>query len=121
MPESSQPHKRPHEQREPSAPRNDWLEGLARFNLRFGRFVRDAIGVSLIALAVMSLFAVLEFIYKHTATGTEGKATVFLGGAILAFVADRLTRWFGWGGFLILFATGYLGYSLLRRDSGEIR
>ena len=37
------------------------------------------------------------------------------------FVASRLTLWFGWGSFLILFAIGYLGYSLLRRDGGEIR
>lgn len=106
MPESSYPSKRQYEQAEPppSAPRNDWLERLARFNLRFGRFVRDAAGVLLIAFALMSLLAVWRI--------TDG--------ALLTPFANLLTIWFGWGGFLILFAIGYIGYSLLRREGGEI-
>jgi len=106
MPESSHPRKRQYEQSAPPAPapRSDWLERLARFNLRFGRFVRDAAGVFLIAFAVMSFLAVWSF--------TDG--------ALLTPFASLLTLWFGWGSFLVLFAIGYFGYSLLWRDGGEI-
>ena len=107
MPKSSHPRKRQYEQAEPPlapAPQSDWLENLARFNLRFGRFVRDAAGVLLIAFAIMSLLAVWSI--------TEG--------ALLTPFASLLTLWFGWGSFLILFAIGYLGYSLVRQDRGEI-
>jgi len=104
MPQSSHPRKRQYEQSEPSpsAPQNDWLEKLAGFNLQFGRFVRDAAGVLLIAFALMSLLAVWHI--------TDG--------ALLTPFAALLTLWFGWGGFLILFAIGYFGYSLLKRDEG---
>jgi len=104
MPESSHPRKRQYEQSEPSpsAPQDDWLERLAGFNLQFGRFVRDAAGVLLIAFAVMSLLAVWHI--------TDG--------ALLTPFAALLTLWFGWGSFLILFAIGYFGYSLLKRDEG---
>jgi DNA segregation ATPase FtsK/SpoIIIE, S-DNA-T family len=104
MPKSSHPSKRQYEQAEPPAPRNDWLEKLASFNLRFGRFVRDAIGILLVAFAFMSFLAVWGI--------TDG--------ALLTPFASLLTLWFGWGSFIILFAIGYLGYSLLRRDNGEI-
>jgi len=104
MPESPHPRKRQYQQAEPPEPRNDWLERFARFNLQFGRFVRDAAGVALIAFAVMSLLAVWGI--------TDG--------ALLTPFAKVLTLWFGWGGFLVLFAIGYFGYSLLRRDDGEI-
>ena len=104
MPKSSHPRKRQYEQTEPTTPRNDWLEKLASFNLRFGRFVRDTAGVLLIAFAVISLLAVWSY--------TDG---VFL----TPFV-NMLTLWFGWGSFIVLFAIGYLGYSLLRHDNGEI-
>ena len=104
MPKSSHPRKRQYEQTEPTTPRNDWLEKLASFNLRFGRFLRDTAGVLLIAFAFMSLLAVWGV--------TDG--------ALLTPFASMLTLWFGWGSFLILFGIGYLGYSLLRRDNGEI-
>ena len=104
MPKSSHSRKRQYEQTEPHAPRNDWLERLASFNLRFGRFVRDTAGVLLIAFAFMSLLAVWGV--------TDG--------ALLTPFASLLTLWFGWGSFLILFAIGYFGYSLLRRDGREI-
>jgi S-DNA-T family DNA segregation ATPase FtsK/SpoIIIE len=106
MPESSHPRKRQYQQAEAPAPapQNDWLEKLANFNLRFGRFVRDTAGVLLIAFAVMSLLAV----WKLT------------NGALLTPFANLLTLWFGWGSFLVFFAIGYFGYSLLRQDRGEI-
>jgi S-DNA-T family DNA segregation ATPase FtsK/SpoIIIE len=107
MPETLPPRKRQYQQAEPppSAPQNDWLERLARFNLRFGRFVRDTIGISLIAFAIMSLLA----------------AWGITDGVLLTPFAGFLTLWFGWGYFLVPFGLGYLGYSLLRRDIGEIR
>ena len=36
-------------------PGNDWLDRLLRLNLHFGRFARDAIGVVLLAFALMML------------------------------------------------------------------
>ena len=81
-------------------PQNDWLERLSRFNLQFGRFLRDAIGVALIAFAVMSLLAIWKI--------TEG--------ALLTPFASLLTIWFGWGSFIIIAAIGYFGYSLLQQE-----
>jgi DNA segregation ATPase FtsK/SpoIIIE, S-DNA-T family len=118
MSESSTPRKTQYEQAEPpSTPRGNWLESLARFNLRFGRFVRDASGVFLITIAMMSLFAILESVYDHI---TDTSETVFFDGVILSFVASQLTLWFGWGSFLILIAIGYLGYATLKQGGGEI-
>jgi S-DNA-T family DNA segregation ATPase FtsK/SpoIIIE len=119
MPESSHPRKRQYEQAEPSVPQNDWLERLASFNLRFGRFVRDAAGLFLIAFALMSLLAVLESYYYQSAEGN--KDAFFMSGVILIFIADKLTLWFGWGSFLVLSGIGYLGYSILRHDGREFR
>ncbi len=96
--------KRKYAQAQAPVPRNDWLERLSKFNLQFGRFLRDAAGVILIAFAVMSLLAVWKI--------TEG--------ALLTPFANRLVLWFGWGSFLVLFGIGYLGYSFLRRDVTEI-
>lgn len=84
---------------------NDWLERFSRFNLQFGHFIRDTFGVIFIAFALMSLLAVWGF--------TDG--------TLIKPFAERLTLWFGWGSFLVLFGIGYFGYSLLRRDSTEVR
>ncbi|MCE9646397.1 MAG: DNA translocase FtsK [Chloroflexi bacterium] len=106
MPEAPRMTRRKYAHAEPpSVPPNDWLERLSKFNLQFGRFLRDAAGVILIAFAVMSLLAVWKV--------TEG--------ALITPFADRLVLWFGWGGFLVLIGIGYLGYSLLRRDGAEVR
>ncbi|MBI5965446.1 MAG: DNA translocase FtsK [Chloroflexi bacterium] len=120
MPENSQGSKRQysHTASPSPAPRNDWLERLTRFNLHFGRFLRDAIGVALAAFALMSFLAVIEYYYNQIFGGT---GTVFLGGAVLAFIAGWFTLWFGWGSFLVLFGLGYLGYFLLQRDGTELR
>jgi S-DNA-T family DNA segregation ATPase FtsK/SpoIIIE len=96
-PKSQYPHAEP-------PPQNDWLERLSRFNLHFGRFLRDAVGVSLIAFAIMSLLAAWKI--------TEG--------ALLTPFASLLSLWFGWGGFIIIFSIAYFGYSLVRRDAGDI-
>jgi len=88
----------------PSASQSEWLEGLARFNLRFGRFARDTVGLALIAFAFMSLLA----IWRVT------------NGALVTPFAGMLVLWFGWGCFILLFAIAYLGYVLLRHDGREI-
>ncbi|WKZ35338.1 MAG: DNA translocase FtsK [Anaerolineales bacterium] len=102
MPQSSDTRKRQYPQTESP---NDWLERLAGFYMQFGRFLRDAIGVVLIAFALMSLLAVWEF--------TDG--------IILTPFASLLRLWFGWGSLLVIFGIGYFGYSLLKRDRDEVR
>jgi len=103
MPENRYPRKRQYSQTE-LPPQNTWLDRLARFNTQFGRFLRDAIGVALIAFALMSLLAVWEF--------TDG--------ILLTPFSILLRRWVGWGSPLVIFGIGYLGYSVLRRDGSEV-
>ncbi len=106
MKDSSAPRKRLYQQVEPppSAAQTDWLESPIRFFLRYLPLLRDAAGVALIALALMSLLAVW------------GKTD----GVLLTPFAALLKLWFGWGSFLILFAIAYLGYVLLRQAGAEI-
>jgi len=82
-----------------SESRDQWLDRLAQFNRHFGRFVRDALGVILIAFALMSFLALANF--------TEG--------ILLSPWADALGLWFGWGAYLVVVAIGYVGFSLARR------
>ena len=103
MPKNTPANKRQYEQNE-SAPHSDWLERLANFNLHFGRFLRDSIGVLLIAFALMFMLAMWSF-----TTGT-----------LLTPIANFINLWFGWGGFLIPLGMGYFGFSLLRRDGSDI-
>src|SRR5512146_2371977 len=81
--------------------RDDWLDRAARFNQHFGRFARDAFGVMLLAIALMTLLAL--------AGSTEG--------VLLTPWAKALSLWFGWGAYLIVIAIGYSGYALLRHSS----
>ncbi len=92
--------KRPYAQADP--PADDWLDRLAHFNLHFGRFVSDAVGVLLLSFALMSLLAVWDI----------------TNGALLTPFADLILMWFGWGSYLIIFWIGYAGYFLLRRETG---
>ncbi|MEW5939810.1 MAG: hypothetical protein AB1750_09135, partial [Chloroflexota bacterium] len=87
----------PQEERPP----NDWLDRLARFQLHFGRFLRDALGIALAALALMSLLAIWD--------ATEG--------ALLTPWANLLTSFFGVGSYLVVFGLAALGIFLLRRDA----
>jgi DNA segregation ATPase FtsK/SpoIIIE, S-DNA-T family len=84
---------------------DDWLDRFARFNQHFGRFIRDALGVLLIAAALMILLALRGY--------TEG--------VLLTPWADRLALWFGWGAYLVVIAIGYAGYVFLRRGVTPIR
>ena len=116
MPETLHPRKKQYEQTgPPSASRNDWLERLASFNLRFGRFVRDAAGVILIAFALMCLLAFLGLINGQADQTNQARQGV----ALLA-VASGLSTWFGWGSLLVIFGIGYLGFFLVQRGGGEI-
>jgi S-DNA-T family DNA segregation ATPase FtsK/SpoIIIE len=83
----------------------DWLDRFTRFNQHFGRFIRDALGVLLIAAALMILLALRG--------STEG--------VLLTPWADRLALWFGWGAYLVVIAIGYAGYVFLRRNVTPIR
>jgi S-DNA-T family DNA segregation ATPase FtsK/SpoIIIE len=83
----------------------DWLERLAHLNLHFGRFLRDAAGLLLLGLALMSLLALWGI--------TQG--------ALLSPFAGLLSIWFGWGGYLIIAAIAYGGLSLLRREAGHVK
>ena len=85
-------------------PSNDWLDRLTRFNLHFGRYLRDAGGVFLMALALMSLLA----LWRLT------------GGFLLTPWAAFLSTWFGWGSYLLVLAMAYAGLTLVRRDTGKL-
>ncbi len=97
------PRARPPRQFNQTEPSNDWLDRLAHFNLHFGRFARDAGGVVLLAVALMSLLALWHV--------TQG--------LLLTPWADLLSRWFGWGSYFIIFGIGFAGLVLLRRQTGR--
>ena len=84
--------------------RDDWLDRIARFNQHFGRFVRDSLGVLLIAAALMSFLALRGY--------TKG--------ILLTPWASLLSLWFGWGSYLIVIAITYAGLSLLFRDKAPL-
>jgi S-DNA-T family DNA segregation ATPase FtsK/SpoIIIE len=87
-----------------SESRDEWLDRLASFNQHFGRFLRDALGVSLIAFAIMTFLAL-------------GKYTQ---GVFLVPWAVFLSLWFGWGSYFVVAGLGYAGFSLLRRTETRI-
>jgi S-DNA-T family DNA segregation ATPase FtsK/SpoIIIE len=84
--------------------RDDWLDRMARFNQHFGRFVRDSLGVILIAAALMSFLALRGY--------TKG--------ILLTPWASLLSLWFGWGAYLIVIAISYAGLALLLRDKASL-
>jgi S-DNA-T family DNA segregation ATPase FtsK/SpoIIIE len=87
------------------APKNDWLDRLARFNAHFGRFLRDMGGVALLAFAVMTLMALWGI----------------TGGILLKPWAAFLKLWIGWGSYLLVLAFVLGGIFLFRRDDRPIR
>ncbi len=93
-------HQRPGTPIHEPEPANDWLTQFARFNERFGRSVRDAFGVFLFAVALMTFLALRKF--------TEG--------ALLTPWADFLSLWFGWGSYLVVLGLGYFGFLTVRRS-----
>lgn len=83
---------------------DDWLDRLAGFNQHFGRFVRDILGVILLAFAVMTFLALRGL----------------TGGAFLVPWVGLLSLWFGWGSYLVVLGIGYFGFALLRRGEGSL-
>src|SRR5512138_420644 len=92
------------EQRYDAEVRDDWLDRLARFNQHFGRFLRDAVGVFLIAFALMSFLALGGY----------------TNGLLLVPWAALLSLWFGWGSYLIVLAIAFTGVAILRRGGFPI-
>ncbi|HSJ90179.1 MAG TPA: DNA translocase FtsK, partial [Anaerolineales bacterium] len=84
--------------------RGDWLDRLAGVNQHFGRFLRDAVGVLLIAFALMSILALAGY--------TQGM--------LLIPWAALLSLWFGWGSYVIVLAIAYVGFVVLLRDGFSI-
>jgi S-DNA-T family DNA segregation ATPase FtsK/SpoIIIE len=83
---------------------DDWLDGFARFDQHFGRFVRDTLGVLLIAAALMTLLALVGY--------TEG--------VLLTAWTEWLLLWFGWGAYLVVIVMAYAGYAFLRRSTAPL-
>jgi S-DNA-T family DNA segregation ATPase FtsK/SpoIIIE len=94
---------------------NDFLDGLVRFRMRFGRFTRDVAGVALLAFALMLLLAFFGFISSHPdQTGRISDALLVSG------LSHLLRSWFGAGNLIVIFEIGYLGYFILQRSEVEI-
>src|SRR5512141_353819 len=90
---------------QPSAPSRDWLERFARFNLHFGRFLRDGLGIFFIAVAIITALGLLKL----------------TGGWLLTPWSDFLALWFGWGSYLFLAGLALAGVGLIRRGLGWVR
>jgi DNA segregation ATPase FtsK/SpoIIIE, S-DNA-T family len=82
-----------------SQPPSDLLERFANFNRHFGRFLRDGLGLLLIAGAVISLLGLLDL----------------TGGVILTPWSNFLSLWFGWGAYLLVAGAALAGFALVRR------
>jgi S-DNA-T family DNA segregation ATPase FtsK/SpoIIIE len=95
----------PSEPPRPLAEKGDWLERIARFQLHFGRYIRDAIGVLLVAVALMALLA------------TWGDT----GGALLRPAAVFASTWLGWGTLLLVAALTYGGAVMISRRPNRPR
>ena len=85
-------------------PGDDWLDRLMRFNLHFGRFARDGVGITLLAFALITLLAL---------------AGVSQGTFLTPWVS-LLSVWFGWGSYLISISIGLAGLITMRWDQGTI-
>ena len=82
----------------------DWLDRFTSFEQHFGRFVRDTLGVLLIAAALMTLLALRGY--------TQG--------VLLTPWVDWLVLWFGWGAYLVVILMAGAGYAFLRRSTAPL-
>jgi S-DNA-T family DNA segregation ATPase FtsK/SpoIIIE len=80
---------------------NSWSDLLLKIWMRFERFAWDVGGVALLAVAIMTLLALL--------------LPELAGGKLLVWWTSLLRRWFGWGSLFIVMAAGILGLVMLRR------
>lgn len=97
----------------------DWLQSLTGFNLRFGRFFRDAVGVFLLVFALTSSFALIELLGNPTQPLADLQSP-FAGGLVTGFLASQILLWFGWGGFVVLWAIALAGFILLRKNKDTV-
>jgi S-DNA-T family DNA segregation ATPase FtsK/SpoIIIE len=88
-----------------SAPSNDLFQRLARFNVHFGRYLRDGLGIFLIAGAIIAVLGLLNV----------------TGGLLLTPLALGLRQWLGWGSYLLAAGMALAGIQLVRRSGGPIR
>ena len=84
-------------------PARNLFNNLTGFPNLFRRYARDALGVLLLAFAVMALLAYWNI--------TQG--------ALLTPIAGFFSVAFGWGFYLLVFAFGYGGLFLLRRNTSD--
>ena len=77
------------------------LHRWARFNLHFGRYLRDAVGLVLIVGAILALLA----------------AWGLAAGSFLTPIHTFLAVWFGWGSYLLIGAAAALGMMLIARQA----
>ncbi len=80
-------------------PPNDLLERFARFNLHFGRFMQDGLGILLIAAAIITLLGLLNL----------------TGGVVMTPLSVGIAQWLGWGGYLLCAGIAWGGIMLIRR------
>jgi S-DNA-T family DNA segregation ATPase FtsK/SpoIIIE len=78
-----------------------WSNIALQIWMRFERFAWDVGGVTLLAIAVMTLLALL--------------LPQLAGGKLLVWWTGFLRRWFGWGSLFIVMVAGVLGLVMLRR------
>ena len=86
------------------SPTDDWLQRLTRISIHFGRFFQDALGLLLLAAALLSLLA-------------EWGLTV---GSLLTPASTFLSVWLGWGIYLLIAVAAFVGLTLIRRQAGRI-
>ena len=96
-------------------PGNDWLDRLVVFNQHFGRFVRDAIGVILLAFALITFLVLIG-----TDQGQSTQPAPWAQGTLVTPWVRLLMNWFGWGSYLVAFSVGLAGFAILRWDQGTI-
>ncbi len=82
-----------------ASPPDDWFDFLNRLNTRLGRFVRDGVGIALLAVAVMTFLALIGW--------TQGM--------LLTPWAHFLRLWLGWGSYFLTLGILLSGILLLRR------
>ena len=91
-------------------PGNDWLDRLVWFQSHYGRFAQDAVGILLLAFGLMMLLALTGL--NQAPQGTRD--------TLLTLLAVFISLWFGWGSYLVAISVGLVGFSLLRRDRGNL-
>jgi len=83
-----------------------WSDRALKIWVRFERFAWDVGGISLLAISVMTVLALV--------------LPQLTGGKLILWWVDLLRRWFGWGSLFIVLAFGVLGLVMLRRRMEDL-